>query len=536
MTFGRDGIYHHLKSLYPDTEIIEDGKPAGIKTNPERPSRRVVMKWLDKQKLQQEFAQTRSGGTTNYFVPVSPFHSMSIDLIDFNFKPSGQYRYIIVLVDNFSRKMFSTPITGKTAEKTALGMKKLFQQIKETQGKEAFDKIKYINSDDGSEFKGDFDILLKAQTNDKRKNGIKRHRTLGGSPAQNGLVEKMNGRLKMIMAKLIKINGGSWTTHLQKATKIQNKQLIRTTKYTPDEALELKPDEYKKLIDNVKANQDEDIIVVKDIYNIGDKVRLKLNKGTLGKSSTPSWSEKVYSVGKVIKSENPQIADKYKIVGRAQDQRYSRNDLQKIIEVEEIPRKFTKKELQEISEYLRLDEDSIVDGAFTDKVLRTKKARFDLEFPDGFKKGDEKTTKQLERLEEQSKEGNEGEKVKRPTRMRKQTKVLDPSLNPSDSQLRGKDKMQEFKIEKLVGTRYKGKNIEYLVKWVDYDDDENTWEKEFIMEKKKRKRNIGKEFVDKFIAETEEPKSNTTVKKTNKTLPKSNKTTNVNTRQKGRKL
>ena len=78
MTFGRDALYHHLKKLYPNEK--------------DRPSRRTVMKWISKQKLAQQFSQTRSGGTTNYFVPVSPFHSMSVDLIDFNFKPSGNLK------------------------------------------------------------------------------------------------------------------------------------------------------------------------------------------------------------------------------------------------------------------------------------------------------------------------------------------------------------------------------------------------------------------------------------------------------------
>lgn len=539
MVFGRDGIYHHLKTLYPDTIVTKDGVPAGVKTNPERPSRRVVMKWLSKQKLHQEFSGTKSGGTTNYFVPVKPFKSMSIDLIDFNFKPSGTLRYIIVLVDNFSRQMLTTPITGKTAEKTAKGMENLFKQIKEKHGQEAFDKIKYINSDDGPEFKGDFDKLLKAQTNEGRKNGIQRRRTLGGSPAQNGLVEKMNHRLKRIMAKLIKINGGSWSKHLQNATRINNKQIIRTTGYTPDDALKLKPNEYEKLIDNVKANHDDDIIVRKDIYKAGDKVRLKLNKGTLGKSSTPSWSDKVYTVGDVIKSKNPQIADKYKVVGRAQDQLYSRNDLQKIIEVEEIPRKkkLTQKEKEEIADYLRLDEDSIVDGAFSDAVLKERKARFDLEFPDGFKKGNEKMTKQLLRLDEESKQGNKGEKVVRAKRTRKQTKVLDPSLNPSDSQLRGKKKMEEYEVEKLVDTRIEDGDKEYLVKWVGYNSNENTWEKEFREKKgkKKRERNIPKKFVDMFQRNKDEPQANTE-KKSDKTLKKKQREVEVKTRKKGNKL
>ena len=519
LTFGRDALYHHLKQLYPDEK--------------DRPSRRTVMKWLSKQKLVQQFSQTRSGGTTNYFTPVSPFHSMSVDLIDFNFKPSGNMKYIIVLVDNFSRKMFTTPITGKTSDKTTKGMEKLFKQIKDSHGQDALDKIKYINSDDGSEFKGSYDDLLKSMITDKRPKGIKRFRTLGGNPAQNGLVERQNGKVKMILAKLIKIKGGSWGNHLKRATDIVNLQYIRTTKYTPDEAVKLSEENQQKLRDNVKANQDEGVVVKKDIFKVGDKVRLKLNKGTLGKSSTPNWSDDVYEVGTVLKSNNPQIADKYKIVGRAQDQRYSRNDLQKINEVEEIPRtvKLTKRQLADMEEMLRLDEDSIVEGAFSDEVLKEQKARMSLEFPDQFEKGDEKTTKQLKRLDEESKDSNEGEKVKRPTRKRVQTKVFEP-VEFDES------KKRDYEIEKVIGTRNKGDDIEYLIKWVGFPKNESTWEREYFAKRKneiKAKRNIPKRFVDEFKKSQKEPTANT--KKMEATSPvKRSKVVDVVSKKKGRKL
>ena len=182
--------------------------------------------------------------------------------------------------------------------------------------------------------------------------------------------------------------------------------------------MKLSDKDQQELRDNVKANQDEGVVVKKDIYKRGDRVRLKLNKGTLGKSSTPNWSDDVYEIGDVIKDKNPQIADKYKIVGRAQDQRYSRNDLQRVKDVEEIPRerKLTAKQVEEMEEMLRLDEDSIVEGAFSDEILKEQKARMALEFPDQFEKGNEKTTKQLERLEDESEESNKGKKVQRPIR------------------------------------------------------------------------------------------------------------------------
>lgn len=474
--FGRDNLYHIMKTKYPKKE--------------DRPSRRTVMKWLKKQKIHQEFSGTRSGGTTNFFYPVSPFYSLSMDLLDFNNKPSMNYRYVLVVIDNFSRWMATVPITGKKASKTAPAMEKIFEKIKEEHGQEALDAIKYVNTDDGGEFKKEFIPLMEGMKTDKRPKGIKIRRALGGHPAQNGMVERQNGRLKMILAKLIKINGGSWHKHLQKATDINNKQKIRTTEYTPNEALELKPDEYKKLIQNVKDNRDEDIIITKEWYKVGEKVRLKLNKSTLGKASTPNWSAKVFTIAKVVKNNNPQIADKYLIEGRGKEQFYSRNDLQRVREVEDIPIKLNEEQKKQIADYLRLDETSIVDGEFSEETIEKAKEAFEKKYPESIDEGAKKTKEQLKRLKENSKP----EDVVRPKRERKKTiKRLDPSAQK-------KEKPKEFKIERLDAVRTKNGETEYFVKWEGYDEDENTWELEFFPKKgkKKRERNIPISFVKDF--------------------------------------
>jgi hypothetical protein len=346
-------------------------------------------------------------------------------------------------------------------------------------------------------------------------------------------VERQNGKVKMILAKLIKIKGGSWGNHLDRATDIVNKQLIRTTKYTPDDAVKLSDKDQQKLRDNVKENQDEGVVVKKDIYKRGDRVRLKLNKGTLGKSSTPNWSDDVYEIGDVIKDKNPQIADKYKIVGRAQDQRYSRNDLQRVKEVEEIPRerKLTAKQVEEMEEMLRLDEDSIVEGAFSDEILKEQKARMALEFPDQFEKGNEKTTKQLERLEDESEESNKGKKVQRPVRKKNKPVVF----KPEEFDVK---KKRDYEIEDLVDTRYEGDDIEFLIKWKGFPKDENTWEREFFMKGKNEieaKRNIPKWLVDAFKKKQKNPKAST--KKMGATSPKRvSKVVNLSSKGKGRKL
>ena len=307
LTFGRDGLFQYLKSKYK-----------------KHPSRRVVMRWLKKQKLHQEFAPTRSAGLTDFFHPVAPFHSLSIDLIDYNNKPAQSNRkYILVVVDNFSRKMYCESITTKEPVKTTPAMEKILKQIFQEHKKTP----KYIISDDGSEWKSIFDTMLKGYNIDRR-------RTLGGQPQANGLVERSNGKLKMLIAKNMKINGGSWYDNLSKSLNAYNNQYIRTTQYTPNQALELKGEDQKKLVNNVedkhKIEVNNEKIVIRTDYKVGDKIRVKLNKGTMGKSSSPSWSSVIYTIGKVIKPKLPTISEKYKVKELAQDQLYSRGDLQLI--------------------------------------------------------------------------------------------------------------------------------------------------------------------------------------------------------------
>jgi len=163
MCFGRDGLYYYLKERHKD-----------------HPSQTTTLAWLKKQKLQQEFSQTRKGGMNDYFNPVSPFHSLSIDLIDFNNKPARNYRYILVVVDNFSRKMFCKATTAKEADKIAPAMRTLLEQIKKEPNNKISNKIpKYLICDDGPEFKGQFISLCKEY-------GIEKRRTIGGHPEQNG--------------------------------------------------------------------------------------------------------------------------------------------------------------------------------------------------------------------------------------------------------------------------------------------------------------------------------------------------------------
>ena len=332
--FGRDGLFLEAKNQNPD----------------DYPPVKFVGDWLRKQELQQLYSNTRKGGSVDRFVASRPWQEMSVDLIDFTNKPARNYRYILVAIDNFSRYMFAEPITSKKSKPTksnpqgedfapstavAKAMGKILDKIKSQFNA----KPKVIMSDDGGEFKAEYVTLL-------NQRNIKKKRTLGGQPQSNGLVERANGKIKMLLKKNRLIHGGTWVDELPRSVNAYNDHFIRTIQATPKQAVKYNTKaEQSALRASVEASRraiPESIRKQKE-FEVGDFVRVKLAKGKLSKQSDQSWSDKIYKVGKVIPARGT-TATKYKIEGRDQDQSYSRNDLLKVdpSTVEPIPVRPTK--------------------------------------------------------------------------------------------------------------------------------------------------------------------------------------------------
>ena len=334
--YGRDATFHYLQRHYTDT-----------------PSLRQTNDWIQSQKLQQLYSQTRSGGTTNNFTPGTPWNSISIDLIDFTNKPSKNFRYILVAIDNFSRYMVCRKLTDKTAEKTAIGLNSLLDEVKKKFGVNA---PKHAIMDDGSEFKGDAIKVMEKQ-------GMEKRRTLGGHPFQNGMVERANGKVKMLLAKLKEIRGGGWSDNLDAAVKSYNEQLNRTGGMAPVESVKLDKEAQKKhrahIIDNNNARSVD--FMVRRPLEVGTRVRLKLAKSKLDKASVPSWSAAIYTIEKVVKHKTPTVAPYYVIKDRAPDLRYSRNDL---LPIEGTPQEIPKPPPVRETRALRA-QNEIDEGAFT---------------------------------------------------------------------------------------------------------------------------------------------------------------------------
>ena len=414
-TLGRDTLYDIMKQKYKDP-----------------PTKRGIMAWLKEQKLHQLYLQTKQVDSVQSFKPYKPLNSLSADLIDFTNKPAQLFRYILVVVDNFSRFMFSRALTSKKASTTARGMAEILDEIKETHKKVP----KYILSDDGSEFKGDYITLLE-------KRGIRKKRTLAGAPQSNGMAERANGKLKMLLSQNKEIFKGTWKTHLVKATRIYNEYKNRSTGYSPKDAIELTGKDLDTVRANVEKVQINEERARAPDYKVGDRVRLKIPKGKLDKMSTPNWTDKIFKIAKVIRNDAT-ISTKYQIEGKPDDKRYSRSDLQ-IIRGKVVP--------------IPVDETV------------------------------------------QKKEKEEAEKPRKSERVKAQPKPKPVAVRKSSRTRATKPRTQQankYEIEKLLDVRGKGAEQEVKIRWKGYSASDDTWEpissikklkiwKEFVSERRKKR-------------------------------------------------
>jgi hypothetical protein len=292
--FGRDALFHLMKSKSNDF-----------------PSRRAIGEWLGEQKLQQVFAQRDTeDGDVAPFTPTKPFQSLSIDLTVYKFRDStkrkdtddwGASGYILVVIDNFSRYMYANYIDqkwskgAKTPGPVLTQLKKIIEEVKRNPANKRPNKLpNFIQMDDGAEFKGVLEEWVEGE-------GIRIVRTVGGEPQSNGLVERANGKLKKIISKFYVIKGKAWRSILPYATNAYNDQLNRSIGMTPREALLLTDAQEGKLKEKVKDTQVKEGTAVSavDLFEVGDKVRLRIAPSEFNKGTEQSYYSKVFTIKSV---------------------------------------------------------------------------------------------------------------------------------------------------------------------------------------------------------------------------------------------
>ena len=202
-----------------------------------------------------------------------------LDLEDYGPENNRGFRYVLVVLDNFSKFGWTIPLKNKNAQTIKDSFENILISSKRSPN--------LIETDRGKEFCNNiFQDYL-------NKNNIK----LYSRNSSYGAVfaERFNRTIRDLLKKIVFEQGdANWIDILQSITKQYNNRVHSSTKLSPKDA-SLKKNEgyvYKKLLDKRKK--------VKPKYEIGDLVRTADLKKTFSKGDTTSWSYKLYEITEII--------------------------------------------------------------------------------------------------------------------------------------------------------------------------------------------------------------------------------------------
>ena len=207
-----------------------------------------------------------------------------LDLKDYGPKNNRGYRYVLVVIDNFSKNGWTVPLKNKNAQTKKDSFENILTSSKRSPN--------LIETDRGKEF---YNNIFQEFLN---KNNIK----LYSRNSSYGAVfaERFNRTIRDLLKKPVFEKGdGNWIDVLPKITKEYNNRIHSSTKLTPIQA-SLKTNEgfvYKNLLDKRKK--------VKPKFQINDLVRTADLKKTFSKGDTTNWSYKLYKITEIINDTIP---------------------------------------------------------------------------------------------------------------------------------------------------------------------------------------------------------------------------------------
>ena len=191
-------------------------------------------------------------------------------------KQNNNYKYILTVIDFFSKHNWCYPLKSKTSNEIINSFKDIFKKSKR--------KPNFIQSNKRSEFTN------KLVQNFFGDNNIKWHHTYNRD-IKCSICERYNKTILNKIYKNFTLNNNTiWIKNLDKLVKEYNNSYHRTIRMKPIDAS-------KKSNENIlRKNYNFKITDKNPKFLIGDKVRVSLLKSTFEKGYTSNWSEEIFII------------------------------------------------------------------------------------------------------------------------------------------------------------------------------------------------------------------------------------------------
>ena len=206
------------------------------------------------------------------------------DMIDYKISNNKGYRYIFIVIDNFSKYLWVIPLKNKYAETIT----KEFSNILTTSKR----KPLKLESDRGTEF---YNSIFQNFLKSKSIQHYSRYTDKGPSIAERVIRTVRNLLKKPVFEK----GKADWLSELPSVIKKYNNSIHSSTKMTPIQAS--KKSNEKLVYNNLKDDRE----IQKPKYKLGQLVRTADIKRVFSKGDSTNWSYKLYTITEVIHDTIP---------------------------------------------------------------------------------------------------------------------------------------------------------------------------------------------------------------------------------------
>lgn len=191
------------------------------------------------------------------------------------------YKYLLTVIDCFSKYAWVVPIKNKTASEVCRGFEKILSERKPNN----------LHTDNGKEFYNKmFRKLMK-------NNDINHYSTFSNLKAS--IIERFNRTLKSAMWKKFSLQGSyCWLSILPALVDKYNKTKHSTIKMAPASVRGSKVE--AQLLKDVYSKRSSPNKIIK--FGVGDRVRISKYKAQFAKGYQPSWSTEIFTVAEVRKT------------------------------------------------------------------------------------------------------------------------------------------------------------------------------------------------------------------------------------------
>ena len=206
------------------------------------------------------------------------------DMIEYKISNNKGFRYIFIMIDNFSKYLWTIPLKNKYSQTITNEFSNILTKSKRKPIK--------IESDRGAEFyNGIFQNFLKS----KNIHHYSRFTDKGPS-----IAERVIRTIRSLLKKPVFEKGNAnWISELPSVVKKYNNTIHHSIKMTPIQAS--KKSNEKLVYNNLKDNRK----IQKLKYKLGDLVRTADIERVFSKGDSTNWSYKLFTITEVIHDTIP---------------------------------------------------------------------------------------------------------------------------------------------------------------------------------------------------------------------------------------